>query len=246
MRDKIYVSDYKKTIEIGAFQEERLIKQDIVFHVVIELNPQRTELDIVDDILSYDVIVDAINDTISAKRYNLLETMAEDIAERIMNHPQAALVSISVEKMGRIDGKLGIKIVRDQNSSKDGGRHIANDINAIAINPITYTNKTFEGVSIVIPINMEFPQADETSRRIYALKSDALAWELAQKLNLPVVDTKVEALSLISRNMPFIRALGKQPFDQIPTLDDYSKDGLMKWHKEQLALSNIQDLTEVE
>lgn len=244
MRDKIYVNDHKKTIEIGAFQEERFIQQDVVFHVEIELNPQRTDLDIVDNILSYDVIVDAINDTLTAKRYNLLETMAEDIATRILTHSQVFNVLVSIEKLGRIDGKLGIKILRDKKSSKPADIEFTNQMNAIFVDALD-DDIVIKEKNIVIPIYFEFPVNDETSRRVYALQNDALAWKLSKTLKLPVVDTKVESLSLISRQIPFVRALGKQVFDQMPELNDFSKDGLIQWHKEQLSLTFLQDFTKV-
>ena len=244
MRDRIYVKDFKKTIEIGAFQEERSIMQDVLFHVEVELEPQRTNLDIVDDILSYDVIVDAINDTLASKRYNLLETMAEDIAARILRQNQVHSVSVSIEKLGRIDGKLGITIVRNHTRKTIVNASDDQKVEFVAIDASSKRFAPSKTAQVIIPIWQEFPKNDETARRIYALKNDALAWEIAKHINMPVVDTKVEAQSLISRGMSFVRALGKQPFDQIPVLEDYSTDGLIAWHKEQLGATSIHDFTE--
>ena len=63
--DRIIVRDYLKLIEIGAFQSEFKVKQRVSFNVSLEVKPQSFPLhDNVDCVLSYDNIIDIINEEV--------------------------------------------------------------------------------------------------------------------------------------------------------------------------------------
>lgn len=118
--DRISVRDYTTSVEIGAFQAERDVEQRIRFNVVLEVaHHGAADTDDVDQVLSYDTIIEAIQFELAAERLNLLETLAERIAERILIHAKAMRVFVRIEKLDRIPGTLGIEIVR---SSSDAGR----------------------------------------------------------------------------------------------------------------------------
>ena len=231
MRDQIFVKDYRKSIEVGAFVEERNRFQDLLFHVIVDLAPQNTITDEVDNILSYDVIVEAIDAVLAEKRFNLLETIAEEIASRILTNAQALCVDISVEKLGRIDGRLGARIIREGGQKAMAG----NGKNAHLVFSDAQIPDTNDSVVIVMKPE-KFDGKTEFDRRIFALQEAARAWALSRELKLPVVDTKVEALALIARGENFIRAYGKQPFDLIPPLNDFSPAAVLKWHRQHLSL----------
>ena len=117
--DRISVRDYTTSVEIGAFQAERDVEQRIRFNVVLEVaHHGAADTDDVDQVLSYDTIIEAIQFELAAERLNLLETLAERIAERILTHGKAVRVFVRIEKLDRIPGTLGIEIVR---SSSDAG-----------------------------------------------------------------------------------------------------------------------------
>ncbi|EBA18592.1 dihydroneopterin aldolase, putative [Roseobacter sp. SK209-2-6] len=102
-------------VEIGAFQAERGTTQRICFNVVVEITPLPKDLDDdVDRILSYDRVSEAIAHELAAERLNLLETLAERVAERILLEPQAVRVFVRIEKLDRGPGALGVEIVRSQ------------------------------------------------------------------------------------------------------------------------------------
>ena len=110
-RDRISLRDHVVEVEIGAFQQERGTRQRIQFNVVVEVRPQPQPLDDdVDKILSYDRITEAIAAELAAERLNLLETLAERVAERILAEPQAMRAFVRVEKLDRGPGKLGVEI----------------------------------------------------------------------------------------------------------------------------------------
>lgn len=111
--DRISLRDHIVEVEIGAFQAERGTTQRICFNVVVEVRPLTGPIDDdVDRILSYDRVTEAIAYELAEERLNLLETLAERIAERILLEPQAIRVFVRVEKLDRGPGALGVEIVR--------------------------------------------------------------------------------------------------------------------------------------
>ena len=116
-RDRISVRDLVVEVEIGAFQQERGTTQRVCFNVVVEVANSGDPLDDdVDRVLSYDRVTEAIEHELAAERLNLLETLAERIAERILNEPQAIRVFVRIEKLDRGPGALGVEIVRSRHN----------------------------------------------------------------------------------------------------------------------------------
>ncbi|AXI47368.1 diguanylate cyclase [Sulfitobacter sp. SK012] len=111
--DRISLRDHTVDVEIGAFQAERGVRQRICFNVVVEVQPLTGPIDDdVDRILSYDRVTEAIANELADERLNLLETLAERVADRILREPQAKRVFVRIEKLDRGPGALGVEIVR--------------------------------------------------------------------------------------------------------------------------------------
>lgn len=111
--DRLLLSELVLHTEIGAFSGERDAKQRLRFTMAVDLAaPGPTQSDDVDAILSYDTLRDAITDALAERRYNLLETLAEEICARILQAPGAAEVWLRIEKLDRGPAVLGIEITR--------------------------------------------------------------------------------------------------------------------------------------
>ena len=111
--DRISVRDHIVDVEIGAFQAERGVTQRISFNIVVEVSPLTGPIDDdVDRILSYDKVTEAIALELADERLNLLETLAENVADRILLEPQAMRTFVRIEKLDRGAGALGVEIVR--------------------------------------------------------------------------------------------------------------------------------------
>ncbi len=88
--DRISLRDHVAEVDIGAFQAERGSSQRLRFNVVVEVaRADAPPEDDVDRILSYDRVTEAIAAELHAERLNLLETLAERIALRILHEPLA-------------------------------------------------------------------------------------------------------------------------------------------------------------
>ena len=111
--DRISLRDYIIEADIGAFQSERGRKQRVRFNLAVDIKPPESPIsDDVDMILSYDCLTEAILFGISTSRYNLLETLAERIAQRLLVEPQAIRAYVRIEKLDRGSGALGVEIAR--------------------------------------------------------------------------------------------------------------------------------------
>ena len=111
--DRISLRDHIVDVEIGAFQAERGVTQRISFNIVVEVLPLMGPIDDdVDRILSYDKVTEAIAFELADERLNLLETLAENVADRILLEPQAMRTFVRIEKLDRGAGALGVEIVR--------------------------------------------------------------------------------------------------------------------------------------
>ncbi len=113
--DRVFLSNYVRPVEIGAYTEERGVTQRLRFDVVIEVARNMAHID---DrparVMNYGDIVDAIDALIAGPRINLLETFAERLAEDCLIDPRARRTRIRIQKLDRLDGTatLGVEIVR--------------------------------------------------------------------------------------------------------------------------------------
>lgn len=120
--DRISLRDHLVEVEIGAFQPERGRTQRVLFNVVVEVRPSGAgETDDVDRVLSYDTITESIAAALAEERLNLLETLAERVASRLLAEPLALRCFVRIEKLDLGPGALGVEIVRSGDGpARDG------------------------------------------------------------------------------------------------------------------------------
>jgi len=119
--DRISLRDHVVTVEIGAFQTERGVRQRLRFDIVVEVAGAGAAAgDDVDRILSYDRLTEAVAAALGEERLNLLETLAERVAALILREPQALRVFVRIEKLDRGPGALGVEIVRGRAAGETG------------------------------------------------------------------------------------------------------------------------------
>lgn len=111
--DRIFVHDYVLEVEIGVHHNEKGVTQRVRFSVDIDISPSSENLD--DDInqtLDYDYVINGIKDIISRGHINLVETLAEEVAQHCIAHPRAERVEVVIEKLDKDPGAVGVQIVR--------------------------------------------------------------------------------------------------------------------------------------
>lgn len=208
--DRLSLRDHIVEVEIGAFQQERGITQRIMFNLVADLAAPAVDgpQDDVDTILSYDVFLDAIDAELSGQRLNLLETLAEGIASRVLSAGGVAQILVRIEKLDRCDGALGVEIQRRPAlSSESVGK--AEDKPAAHIVLLPWDSLTDPALSAALKrisdrcaavLCLQSPpnqvlQSNETQaqRRIDLLSLGQSAWALAgQHPECVVVESRTE------------------------------------------------------
>jgi len=113
--DRIFVHDYVLEVEIGVHHHEKGVTQRVRFSVDIDiaLDPKTLDDDI-DQTLDYDYVINGIKAIISRGYINLVETLAEDVAQHCVSHPRAQRVEVTVEKLDKDPGAVGVRLVRQK------------------------------------------------------------------------------------------------------------------------------------
>ena len=108
--DRIFVHDYVLEVEIGVHHHEKGVTQRVRFSVDIDiaLDPKTLDDDI-DQTLDYDYVINGIKAIISRGHINLVETLAEDVAQHRDSPPRAQRVEVTVETLDKDPGAVAVR-----------------------------------------------------------------------------------------------------------------------------------------
>jgi len=261
-RDRISLRDHVVEADIGAFQQERGHSQRLRFNVVVEVRPAPKPLDDdVDRILSYDRITEAIAAELAAERLNLLETLAERVAERVLTEPQAMRVFVRVEKLDRGPGALGVEIVRARaaapvrTQAADGQEHALHPLVVFLSNaeiaapglPARLDALLARGLPVILTVGLpDLPRPvtghKPTQRRIDLLAIEQNAWSLAARdARCIVVATRTEIDWAMKHGQMIVWAPSKIVLDAVDGPKARASDAvaLSLWLAEALAATAL-------
>ncbi|MAY86510.1 MAG: diguanylate cyclase [Pseudooceanicola sp.] len=256
--DRISLRDHIVEVEIGAFQAERGRTQRICFNVVVEVQPLTGPIDDdVDRILSYDRVTEAIAHELSAERLNLLETLAERVADRILLEPQAVRVFVRIEKLDRGPGALGVEIVRAQDApaavtpedDRPHPRLVYLSNSAIASDRLTGWLDQLQTRKRPLLLCVGMPDAPRpttghrmTQRRIDLLAIEQTAWMLAARdPRCVVVETRTELDWAMKNGQISVWAPSKIVLDAVdgPQVDPGDAVALAAWFADTFAADEM-------
>ena len=259
-RDRISLRDHMVEVDIGAFQKERGHTQRILFNIVVEVRPAPQPLnDDVDRILSYDRLTEAIATELAAERLNLLETLAERVAERILAEPQAMRAFVRIEKLDVGPYKLGVEIVRSR--AETAVRVVGQDGLEAALHPLVIflDNATLAapdlsakldawaatGLPVILTLglpDLPRPQTGHkpTQRRVDLLAIEQNAWALAARdPRCVVMQTRTEIDWAIKRRQMMVWAPSKMVLDATDAPQARDAVGLALWLAETMAATRL-------
>lgn len=260
-RDRISLRDHVVEVDIGAFQKERGHRQRVMFNVVVEVAPLTGPIDDdVDKILSYDRITEAIAFELAAERLNLLETLAERVAERILAEPQARRIFVRIEKLDVGPYKLGVEIVRSR--AEAALRVLGQDGHESAVHPlIVFLDnaaihsadlskmldqiEVAEGMPVILTVGLpDHPRPatghKPTQRRVDLLALEQNAWALAARdPRCVVVSTRTEIDWNARRGKMIVWAPSKLVLDAVDGPKTMEPVALALWLAEQLAARKL-------
>ena len=259
-RDRISLRNHVVELDIGAFQQERGHRQRVQFNVVVEVRPNPAPLDDdVDRILSYDRITEAIATELAADRLNLLETLAERVAERILAEPQAMRAFVRIEKLDIGPYALGVEIVRSRAEAgleavgADGAIgalhplvvHLDNAAIAAPDLAVRLDEWQATGLPVILtvgPLATAVPRPGHrpTQRRIDLLGIEQNAWVLAARdPRCVVVETRTEIDWAMKHHRMIVWAPSKLVLDAVDGPGSSDAVALALWLAETVAATRL-------
>ncbi len=113
--DIIYLHDLEIETVIGIYDWEREIRQTIVLDLDMTADIQKAAAsDAIDDTLNYKAVSKRLIQFVGTSRFQLVETLAEEVANILLNEFGIPWVRVRVNKKGavRYAGDVGVIIER--------------------------------------------------------------------------------------------------------------------------------------
>ena len=117
--DIIYLHDLKIECVIGIWEWERRIKQTAILALDMAADIRRAaSTDHIDDTLNYKAVAKRVIEFVGHSQFQLVETMAEKVAEILLTEFKLKWARVRVNKRGAVRGAgdVGVVIERGEKS----------------------------------------------------------------------------------------------------------------------------------
>ena len=117
IRRTVFIKDFIIHEIIGIHEHEKIKKQKIKFNIVVNVNQNAVpdEKDI-KSIVDYEKITNKLEDLVKNKKYNFLESLAEDSFKEIFEDKRINSVKIKIEKPDAIKNadSVGVEVLKNR------------------------------------------------------------------------------------------------------------------------------------
>jgi len=113
--DIIFISDLRAETIIGIYEWERNQKQTIAVDIEMATDIARSaSSDSIDDALNYKAVSKRVEQFVSDSSFQLVETLAERLAEMILSEFDVPWLRLTVHKLGALSNSkdVGVRIER--------------------------------------------------------------------------------------------------------------------------------------
>ena len=115
--DIIFLNNLKIDTVIGIFDWERRIKQTVVIDLEMGADIRKAAAsDHIDDTLNYKAVAKRLIQFVGDAQYQLVETLAEKIAEIILTEFDVPWVKVVLNKQGAVRGARDVGIIIERGS----------------------------------------------------------------------------------------------------------------------------------
>jgi dihydroneopterin aldolase len=114
---RVFVRDLELMASVGVFELEKRYEQRLIISVdLLVLDDYDGQSDSLGAVLDYGSVISGIRTIVESGHTNLLETLAQRIAERSLSDPRVMRAVVRLEKPDIVPGcrTVGIEIVRDR------------------------------------------------------------------------------------------------------------------------------------
>jgi len=117
IRRTVFIKDFIIQEIIGIHEHEKTKKQKIKFNIVVDVNQNTVpnEKDI-KSIVDYEKITNKLENLVKNKKYNFLESLAEDSFKEIFEDKRINSVKIKIEKPDAIKNadSVGVEVLKNR------------------------------------------------------------------------------------------------------------------------------------
>jgi dihydroneopterin aldolase len=111
--DHIFVRGLVLPVALGVYEEEQGVTQKVSFTIEAAVAPSvAPKGDAFAEVPSYDDLVGAVRAVVANGHINLVETLAERIADQCLRDRRIVSVLVRVEKLERGPASVGVEIIR--------------------------------------------------------------------------------------------------------------------------------------
>jgi len=129
--DRIFVRDFVLPVEIGAYSFEHGHTQKVRFDVTADVLRIADRPEDMRHVFSYDIIMDGIRTIVARGHVELSETLAEDVATLMLQHPRVMRVAVKVEKLELGPGGVGVEIERKRPKQQASAKRVPVEADAL-------------------------------------------------------------------------------------------------------------------
>lgn len=121
--DTIRIRGLKVEGIVGVHDWERRVPRPIVADVELATDVARAaRSDALKDALDYAAVAQAVTAFVAASKFQLIETLAEKLAERLRADFGAAWVRLELHKPGAVPGAQDVSVAIERGARTDAGR----------------------------------------------------------------------------------------------------------------------------
>lgn len=121
--DIIFINDFRLNIRLGIYDWERVAPQTVQFDLEIGIPDSRAaQTGAISDTIDYAKVVSRIEESVAGIHVELVEKLAEQVAQLILTEFRAPWVKVSIAKLGALKNvkRLGVTIERGHKTKDDG------------------------------------------------------------------------------------------------------------------------------
>ena len=110
-KKKIIITDLLLNIIIGYHSFEKINKQNIRFNIELNYTNQKLQNDNdIKSIVNYEKITKIIRNLTKSKHYNFLESLAEDVFDKLFKDERINKIKLKIEKLNAIKETVSVGI----------------------------------------------------------------------------------------------------------------------------------------
>lgn len=114
-RDRIHIRDLRAYCVVGIFPHERETKQEVNINITLYTDLSRAaQTDNINDTIDYKKLKKRVLELVEPSGYQLIETMAADIASICLDDPRVERCTVSVDKPGALSYARSVAVEIDR------------------------------------------------------------------------------------------------------------------------------------